>query len=350
MTSRGSSLLPCLLVASLALAACGGSSESDDGPLVGDERPGGGRRRRSRRSRRRHRGGGVDHAPDSAGGSDHGGRRGGGRRRGGPGRPRVDRPVHDPSDAPRGVDGDRRHGGRASGRLQPRQRPGRRVQLVPRERGVAPSRSSCSSNRGRSRSPTAARSASVSAARSPGYPFVMTHINGWLVKLTGLSGEVSEEQLAAIGRLLEDRLIPRRRLDRRCCADRAERRRVGRGHVLGAGDRLGASEDEFTSGQDIGEAYAVVWVPDEEEAMADSMSPDRAVPPTSRSAVWRRRAERADHAVRRRRAARRHERDRPRQPGRLLLERRPGRQPRRRRDRPHDVRRDRHGRQHHLHR
>jgi hypothetical protein len=104
-----------------------------------------------------------------------------------------------------------------------------------------------------------------------GYPFAMTDINGWLVKLSGLSGEISEEQLVAVGRLLEQRLISR---------DASTGGAMPAGPSGdGSGDGTcsvqvtGALNAEFTSGQDIGEAYASVWVPDEEEAMADSMFP-----------------------------------------------------------------------------
>lgn len=106
---------------------------------------------------------------------------------------------------------------------------------------------------------------------SAGYPFAMTDINGWLVKLTGLSGAISEGQLVAVGRLLEQRLIPR---------DASAGGATPTGPSGdGSGDGTcsvqvtGALNAEFTSGQDTGEAYASVWVPDEEEAMADSMFP-----------------------------------------------------------------------------
>jgi hypothetical protein len=106
---------------------------------------------------------------------------------------------------------------------------------------------------------------------SAGYPFAITDINGWLVKLTGLSGPISEDQLVALGRLLEQRLVAR---------DAS----VGGGTPAGpsgngAGDGTcsvevtGALTDSYTSGQDIGEAYASAWVPDEEEAVADTYFP-----------------------------------------------------------------------------
>ena len=106
---------------------------------------------------------------------------------------------------------------------------------------------------------------------SAGYPFAMTDINGWLVKLTGLSGEISEEQLVAVGRLLEQRLVPRDA----SAAGAAPSGPSGDGSGDGtcSVQVTGALNAEFTSGQDVGEAYASVWVPDEEEAMADSMFP-----------------------------------------------------------------------------
>ncbi len=106
---------------------------------------------------------------------------------------------------------------------------------------------------------------------SAGYPFAMTDINGWLVKLTGLSGEISEEQLVAVGRLLEQRLIPR---DASVGgATPAGPSGDGSGEGTCSVRVTGALNAEFTSSQDIGEAYASVWVPDDEEAMADSMFP-----------------------------------------------------------------------------
>ncbi|MFN8024673.1 MAG: hypothetical protein U0Q03_24300 [Acidimicrobiales bacterium] len=107
-----------------------------------------------------------------------------------------------------------------------------------------------------------------------GYPFAMTDINGWLVKLTGLSGVVTEEQLAAIGRLLETRLIDR---DASSAAASPTGPTGPTGDGSGEGtcsvQVTGAIQDSFTSGQNIGEALADVWVPDDQEAMADSMFP-----------------------------------------------------------------------------
>lgn len=104
-----------------------------------------------------------------------------------------------------------------------------------------------------------------------GYPFAMTDINGWLVKLTGLSGDISEEQLVAVGRLLEQRLIPRDASSGGAAP--AGPSGDGSGDGTCSVQVTGALNAEFSSGQDIGEAYASVWVPDEEEAMADEMFP-----------------------------------------------------------------------------
>lgn len=106
---------------------------------------------------------------------------------------------------------------------------------------------------------------------SAGYPFAITDINGWLVKLTGLSGPITEDQLVALGRLLEQRLLPR---DASVGGDTtAGPTGDGSGDGTCSVEVTGALTDSYTSGQDIGEAYADAWVPDDQEAMADEMYP-----------------------------------------------------------------------------
>lgn len=109
---------------------------------------------------------------------------------------------------------------------------------------------------------------------SPGYLFALTDVNGWLVKLSGLYGDITEAQLVAIGQLLEQRLLPR---DAAGGGDDGGAPPLPTGDGSGDGtcsvEVTGALTASFTSGQDIGEAYVSAWIPEAEQAQADEFFP-----------------------------------------------------------------------------
>ncbi len=271
MTSRGSSLLPCLLVASLALAACGGSSESDDGTSSATSAPAAGDADGADEAAADTAAAASTTPPDSAVATTVDAAAAGGAAA-----DPVDPASTDPCTILTLDEVSTATGDTASDPVD--YNPGSdqvaecnwylasgaslgfqiELQLEPGSQSVTDGRPFGVGVGGQ-------------ISDSSGYPFAMTDINGWLVKLTGLSGEVSEEQLAAIGRLLEARLIPRDASTGGAAPTGPSGDGSGEGTC--SVQVTGALEDEFTSGQDIGEAYAAVWVPDEEEAMADSMFP-----------------------------------------------------------------------------
>jgi hypothetical protein len=99
------------------------------------------------------------------------------------------------------------------------------------------------------------------------YPFAIADINGWLVRLSGVSGPVTAEQLQALGNLLVVRITER------TGAGAPPPVPSGSGDGTCTVEVTGALSDSITGTQAIGAAYSSLWVPAEQQAQADAMFP-----------------------------------------------------------------------------
>jgi hypothetical protein len=108
---------------------------------------------------------------------------------------------------------------------------------------------------------------------TPGYELIGADINGWYVSMSTSAGTPSEDVFVALGDLLEERLIDRSTVDLSALEPVAPGSGGGDGEGSCAVEVSGATTDSFVGGQSVGSAYASVWVPAEDQELADQYFP-----------------------------------------------------------------------------